>query len=307
MQIYHLKHKDIDKSRWDTTITRSINGNIYGYSWYLDAVSPDWEALINLDYSIVLPLTKARKYGFSYLCRPVLSQQLGVFSTEMIKDSEALEYFKALPKQFKLIEICLNKYNPLLVPGFSCSQHTSYELDLIGEYSSIRSQYSQNNRRNINKTRDQLLIFKPVPDLEAFSNLLANDSSDGAAILLKGNNQIRFNNLLIEMLKRKTGIIWGAYNTDNTLIAAILFGVSHQKFYYLVPVNTQSGRDSRALFGLIDAFIQQYCGNSLILDFEGSDIPGLARFYAGFGAQKTSYSFIRKNTLPWPVSVLKKS
>ncbi|MBT5428083.1 MAG: hypothetical protein HOK84_17895, partial [Bacteroidetes bacterium] len=56
MQIYHLKHKDIDKSRWDTTITRSINGNIYGYSWYLDAVSPDWEALINLDYSIVLPL-----------------------------------------------------------------------------------------------------------------------------------------------------------------------------------------------------------------------------------------------------------
>ena len=34
--IQYLVHKDIDKQKWDDCITRSANGLIYGYSFYLD-------------------------------------------------------------------------------------------------------------------------------------------------------------------------------------------------------------------------------------------------------------------------------
>ena len=40
-------------------------------------------------------------------------------------------------------------------------------------------------------------------------------------------------------------------------------------------------------------------------DFEGSNIEGVARFYAGFGASKTSYSTIIMNRLPFYFKWLK--
>jgi len=151
MQIYHLEHNEIDKHRWDDAIQRSLNGNIYAYSWYLDSVCERWKALVNTDYSIIMPLTAKRKYGFNYLYRPLLSQQLGIFSSRDLKNEDVLDFFDSLPDKYRLIEISLNKTNPPTIPGFICSQHSSYELDLAPDYTAISSQYSQNNRRNARK------------------------------------------------------------------------------------------------------------------------------------------------------------
>ncbi|MCD6347121.1 MAG: hypothetical protein J7L96_06860 [Bacteroidales bacterium] len=307
MQIYHLEHNEIDKRRWNDAIQQALNGNIYAYSWYLDSVCEQWEALTNTDYSTIMPLTARRKYGFNYLYRPLLSQQLGIFSSHDLKNEDVLDLFDSLPDKYRLIEISLNKTNPATIPGFVCSQHSSYELDLTPDYTAISSQYSQNNRRNTRKALDQRITFKPGVNQDSFLNLLKHDTSDGAKIIKKPGNYNPFKKLLIQMINRDKGLIWGAYDSSNTLLAAMLLGVSHAKYYYLVPVNTEAGRQARALFGLIDAFIKDKSKNPCILDFEGSDIPGLARFYAGFGAQKITYPSISKNTLPWPVSLFKKT
>jgi hypothetical protein len=41
------------------------------------------------------------------------------------------------------------------------------------------------------------------------------------------------------------------------------------------------------------------------LDFEGSNNPELARFYAGFGANESIYLHFVINRLPFPFSYLK--
>jgi hypothetical protein len=142
--------------------------------------------------------------------------------------------------------------------------------------------------------------------IDAFSNLLWKDDSQGSAILKHPKNFPQFSHLLTVLLEKKSGLLYGCYNSEDQLISACLFGISHRKLYYLAPVNSQEGRDKRGLFGIINTLIQSFSGRPLILDFEGSDIPGLARMYAGFGALETSYSFIRKNQLPWPVSAFKR-
>jgi hypothetical protein len=43
-----------------------------------------------------------------------------------------------------------------------------------------------------------------------------------------------------------------------------------------------------------------------MLDFEGSDIATVARFYAGFGAQQENYPVLQLNRLPWLFRWLKK-
>ncbi len=305
MHINYTKHAQIDKTRWDHCILNAANGNIYALSWYLDAVSENWDALISEDYQYIMPLTWRQKWGMKYLYRPLLSQQLGVFSTESLGTDIVLDFLKHIPKKFRLIEITLNKHNSILAPGFESSKHVSYELDLVSEYSLLESEYSQNTKRNLKKTEQNDLSFDSDVRAEDFLSLMWDDSSAGSAILLKPHNQILLQSLLKNMKQHKAGRIIGARDSEGQLIAAVLFGYSHNKWYYLAPVNSDQGREKRALFGIIDKLIREQSGQKMMLDFEGSDISGLARFYKGFAAENYQYSFIRRNNLPWPVRMFK--
>jgi hypothetical protein len=50
---------------------------------------------------------------------------------------------------------------------------------------------------------------------------------------------------------------------------------------------------------LIDLFIQSNSGKPAFIDFEGSSIDSIARFYQSFGAENLPYYNIKKNMLPW--------
>ena len=54
--IKYIKHKDVDKTKWDQCIARSSNGFIFAYAWYLEIVCENWDALIEGDYETVFPL-----------------------------------------------------------------------------------------------------------------------------------------------------------------------------------------------------------------------------------------------------------
>jgi hypothetical protein len=60
------------------------------------------------------------------------------------------------------------------------------------------------------------------------------------------------------------------------------------------------------MFLLIDEFIKKYSEKNLILDFEGSNMEGIARFYQGFGATDCEYLSITFNHLPFPLKFFKK-
>jgi hypothetical protein len=51
----------------------------------------------------------------------------------------------------------------------------------------------------------------------------------------------------------------------------------------MLASNIQEGRKKGASHQLIDTLIREYAGKDYWLDFEGSDIPGIAFFFEGFG------------------------
>ena len=73
-----------------------------------------------------------------------------------------------------------------------------------------------------------------------------------------------------------------------------------------MSASNEQGKRSRAMFALIDHIIDKYSDTGLVLDFEGSNIKGVARFFAGFGAEQHDYYNIHINKLPFPLNVLKK-
>lgn len=303
MKINYLKQEEIETEKWDRCIASSINGIVYAYSWYLDIVCPEWEALVFGDYESVMPLTQNRKYGFSYLYQPFFSQQLGIFSSNKIDKSLIVEFIRNIPEKFKFVEINLNKYNCIEeIPGFNLKTNVTYELDLINSYENIFRRYKKNNIRNIRKAiHNKISIVKGLMPDDILT--LVNDS--GIFPKSKRNQVCLLRQLISAAIRYKSGYLYGAYNEHNMLCAAGFFVYSNHKACFILSVSSQEGKEQSAMFLLVDEFIKDFSGNHIILDFEGSNIEGIARFYAGFGASPFNYPSIRANNLPFPFKLIK--
>ncbi|MBK6963997.1 MAG: hypothetical protein IPH20_08605 [Bacteroidales bacterium] len=64
MNIRLIRHTELDKTAWDNCIDKAVNGNIYGFSWYLDIVCDEWDALVAGDYETVFLLPTGRSSDF---------------------------------------------------------------------------------------------------------------------------------------------------------------------------------------------------------------------------------------------------
>ena len=56
-----------------------------------------------------------------------------------------------------------------------------------------------------------------------------------------------------------------------------------------MAASTKEGYKQNAMAVIIDSIIREYAGRDVLLDFEGSDLPGVASFFSGFGASRRKY------------------
>jgi len=102
------------------------------------------------------------------------------------------------------------------------------------------------------------------------------------------------------------GTIYAAYNQNNKLCAAAFFLHLGNRVTYLNAVSDEEGKNVNAMYLIVDQFIRDHAGSLLTLDFEGSVIPGIARFYSGFGSAQELYYCLKSNSLPIPLRWFKK-
>ncbi len=303
--IKHITHREIDKKKWDVSIANAGNSLIYAYSWYLDIVSPGWEALIEGDYQTLMPLTLNKKYGIPYLYQPFFTQQLGIFSPETLTENKTGAFLEALPPQFKLIEINLNTSNETKNSAFYLRKNTSFKLNLAQPYSTIVQKYSENTKRNIKKAQKQGLVLRKNADPKKIIRLFRHNRGKKIETL-SGKHYLLLEKLLEELIKRDAVQILSVETANKELSAGAFFIESGVNAVFLFSGSDEGSRENGAMFYLIDRFISENAQRLYTLDFNGSNNPNLARFYSGFGSLPQTYSQIRKNNLPWLIRWLKK-
>jgi hypothetical protein len=294
-EIRYIKNEDIDLLKWDACIRQSPNGLIYVYSWFLNIVSPGWEALVLGDYTAVMPLTYRRKWGIYYLYQPSFCAEAGIFS---IRDTDAglvHRFLRSIPEKFRYVDICLNRSNLFTLTDYSFIERIDYVLPLQLSYEEIKAAYSDNHTRNIQKARKRSLIVEEVPIQDAI-NLVSNHIKNNP--FKKDSDKAMFSQLF-SRAKEKGGVIClGVKNIQGDLLSCALFFHAQQIWYYLLAGSTEEGKRSGAAHLLVDVFIRQHAGTEHILDFEGSDVESVAFFYRGFGSKKIIYPSLRINQLP---------
>ncbi len=296
--IVHLASYEIDRGRWDECISRSFNGIIYGYSWYLDVVCPGWEGLVEDDYKSVMPLTCGKKMGFSYLFPPFFVQQLGVFSVNKLTEDAVKQFLSHIPEKYRYWEINFNTFNKIPQGDYVLTPHLTHELDLIDSYENLAKQYSENTRRNVRKAeKNNLNLVEKISHEEVITLFRTNRGKDVAAL-----GEIQYD-ILRRLLKavdaRQRLVALGVANESGKLTAGAFFVLANNKAIFLFSGMNEQGRETGAMFYVIDQFIRKYAHHNLVLDFEGSDQPELARFYRSFGAKECVYLQAKQNRLPW--------
>ena len=164
----------------------------------------------------------------------------------------------------------------------------NYVLPLARPYAELQAAYGTNARRNIAKARRAGVEVReglPPGTSWRFTTGWKSITPPGRALVTR---------LLDEGLCRSAVALYGAYNPEGELVAALCLLVSGRRLVYLLPVSSGEGKRLSAMFAVIDHIIYRNAGTPCLLDFEGSRQEGIARFYRGFGAELREYYGVRR-------------
>lgn len=296
MEIRYLKNHEIDKGKWDDCISKSFNGIIYAYSWYLDIVCEDWDALIDGDYLRVLPLPVKRKFGVNLIYQPFFTQQLGVISQHILTQEVVTEFLNAIPKTFKYIEIQLNNFNKVDQTKFVIEPFLNHELDLINSYENIKKRYTENLKRKLKKTAESGLFINNNANPDEIIKLFIGNKGKHLP-QLKDDNYITLRRIIYTSIHRGIAQVYGVYDSGNILCAGGFFLISNRKIIFLFSGLSKEGKEINSMAFLLDKVIKANSNQHLTFDFEGSNDPGLAKFYKSFGSKEIIYYNLIVNRL----------
>ncbi len=286
--IKYLERKKIDDAAWNRVIAFSGFETIYPYSWYLDACADQWGAFVMEDYECIMPVAFRKKMGMKYTYQPVYCQQLGIFSEKNIDIEIVRMFLHALQKKFRMGDYALNEGNLIgEEKGIEVTDNMNYVLPLDNEYGTLLGNCNENCRRNLKRAAQYKLEFTGDVTIDELITLKKN-----AATAAKNRAQYQYIQHLFQKMKSLDRMqIYGAREGTH-LLAAAAFAFSEQRGIFLLSVSSEAGKEHRAMFMIVDQFIRMYAGKLAKLDFEGSNIPSIARFFRGFGAKPQVYQRI---------------
>lgn len=283
MKIIHLKHNKIDFEKYDKTLSECKWSRIYAMSWYLDIVSPNWELICTEDYNIVMPLPKKKKYAIPYLIQPMFCQQLGVFAKNQIQESQIRYFYKKLPYFYAILQG--NSFDSIIFGKENLKPN--YFID-SKNFDKQQKLYSKNTIRNLKKAESSENKIHNIGSLE-FIQFITREASN---IYNK-----KMQSLLINIVEKALNLDFGkiiASKIDNDLNAVAFVLDFNNRIYYLAPASSKRGKENQSMAFIVNYLIKQAVENNKILDFEGSSLSGVERFYKSFGADCEYYGIWKK-------------
>lgn len=281
-----LERHEVDDVKWNATISASLQGLPYGFTWYLDCVCKNWKAFVANDYSAVMPIAVGKKFLVSYCYQPFFCQQLGIFFT---RKNETLfqEWLHELRQLFLFTDYHFNFTNEFQdAPDLKWK--TNLILDLNTAYENLHSQFSQNTRRNISKAKKADYIFTVHRRAEdRLSFYLEHTASRDKNF--KPNDQQLLKQLVQELEAREL-LMWFDCSTTGKRVATAGVVVGGSRYVHLLPATGPDGRDTGAMHFLTSKILEHFSNTKTVYDFEGSSVPSIARFYKGFGAQEELFA-----------------
>jgi hypothetical protein len=295
MAWHFVERKNINQKKWDQIVQGFAGGIPYSYSWYLDIVSSQWEALILNDYEAIcaLPFNR-KKFGFRQLYRPFYVQQLGWIESNAMSSKNISALLDKISARYFFIHYAFHEKNTQhLKNSAQFSLKPNNILDLSGDYINIYKSYARGLKYSLKKAAK--LDLKIVQSVDTPQLIHLFKSQLGGKISAFGSKQYQTMAKLIDTcIQNNQGQLWEVQSSSEHLLSMAFFLRNPKRIINLFQVSTQEGRKAHAISFLFDHLIQQNACKNLVFDFEGSEIESVRNFMKSFGAKDRPYVVLNK-------------
>lgn len=272
-------------AEWDSFLEQCSNARLYARAFSLNALSKQWIILQSRDGLYRMPVPYHTKYLVPIAYTPFFCQQLGVFSALPITSDILIQFMQAVKTRFFRATIHFNAQNP--IPTEWSNQirfRQNYILPLQEDWPTLEQRFSSHCKRMLRKTaKDVCVDVSSELVLQQCKQHLPQVWNSLPAHSLQG---------IETSMKHFPCICLGMRDDSGIITASAAFSMYKNRITYILG-SSMPDKKRPQMHGIFAHLIRQYAGTQTILDFEGSDIPGIARFYEGFGAINEPYAVIQ--------------
>ncbi|GGK84789.1 GNAT family N-acetyltransferase [Rufibacter glacialis] len=301
--IHLLRHHEIDFVRWQACLRKAPEPLVYLQAWYLEVVCAGrWEALVERqgeEYVSLFPLPVKKWLGRKKVYQPLFTQQLGLVITPESQHRAVEEYLALLPDRYAQVhyQMPVPPASLNLSPPWAWRERPNYELSLAPAYALLLQNYSTNLKRNLKAAAKNGLVVAPATSITPLLRLF-QETKGKELPGLKARHYQRLAKLYQRAAQEGVGEVWEVRAQNNLLAAAFILRTTH-RVTFLFGASSPEGRQKKAMAFLLDQLVQQEAGSGKTFDFEGSEVPGVANFYASFGAQPVKYVSLSCQSKPF--------
>lgn len=273
-------------------------GNIYSQSAWLDIVCSDWELLWDSNFQnfLAVPVYKKLKL-IKAVQQPFFTQQLGLVGPNSGNSELQKAFIDTLLKHYPLGIYHFNNGNVLNESHLTLRTNlilplTDYQLDNLDGH----------HQRNIKKATKHGLAFKLIEADDLVSFYFEHNPQSPTF-----SEELKYQGKSIVHLLNQHGNFLSLAAVDNlgNIQSCLGLGFFRNRAYCLFNTSTTDARKIGAGHWLFAEAFQLLNNKEIeIFDFEGSEIPGVAKFFEGFGAIPEPYAAIKWGKGYWKMANL---
>jgi len=282
---------------------------VFSKDWWLDTVcGPDnWEIILIKENDRIQAAFPYYLLRSNIISMPFYTQTMGIWfaphsgDTKYISVQEnrqflcnqIIEQLKPYKSYWQNFHYDFTDWLPFYWSGYSQTTRYTYLLKDLKKPDILWENMSQHTRRNIKKAkeRSRITVKQGIP-IDDFMSVYTKTFERQRK---KNTQDIKVLQRLIEVCRqRKQGELWGGYDSQGRIHAAVFIVWQRQSAWYLAGGSDSELRQSGAHSLVLWEAIQHTAGYSEVFDLEGSMLPGVERFFREFGGIQTPYFSIKK-------------
>jgi len=286
--------KKPDFNQWDKLLQANQNILAGNYHFLAD-LNCKLDVWVYGDYEILIPLATQKKYWLTKAIQPVGIQQTAFLSFIDIHSDVKKNIWETWQKHYSFFEIQC----PIPWAPSDFQTRNNFILPLQTDYLTLKKNFTKGRKYEISHFSEQLIATQ-ILSSQVFE-FWKQHKHYGDTLL---ENQVF---QLLQALEKNKAIACVGVEKNAELIGCVVLSLDQKRIYNLLSVSSAIGKEFQAQSFAINHVIQKYAGEDKILDFEGSDIPGVASFFKSWGSISVPYAKVyhASKSIQWLKSIKK--
>lgn len=267
-----LSSHELNKNKWDTLVTQA-GGMYFSSSSFLDAMAKNWGAFVDENYSKGFAVCFNRVMGFRLLYPPLFSR--------------TVEFFNLSPDDFNVLP---ERLKSVFKTGFLQSENELFLDNKSQKTYQVHDPSKAMNtlaKRMLKKACEKTYTVE-IHDFRPILPFIRQELS-GKVKELNTENLKRLETLLFRLEEREKLLSYGIFNSRTELCGGMFFAQNEGKTVYILGSATKSCRDEGGMYLCMERAIHESLERSSQLDFGGSNIESIRRFYVALGGVDRLY------------------